>query len=547
MKKYLFFLLLAIYSHGYAQVDVGKSPLQEAKQEITQQQPVTIPINLQQINKNQIYPVEFPCLNIKFVFFNGQELFATSLQKKLSTLADNIIGQCLGDEGVKNFLTKVNYVFINAGYVTTKISLPEQSFMYGILRIELIPGLISDIRYADTGKSHYSLHTAFPQATILNVQDIEQGLENLQNSPSTQPQITVDDDPTTANSSILTIKRQKKRAIRGRFSLDNSGLRDHANLMIDNVLMFDNPTLLNDFFYFYISRDLDTDHSRGVKIGTFFYSLPFRNWQFNLSGNYQDQYSADGIKTSVGNLYKSNRSKSLIAQGQYLIKRRYNSKTYLNFGTSIMTNNGYIGDYEISVYKRRATYWNVGLKHQQYLPRGELNLAMEYKQGADWFGAMPSPAKELKRPQIFQFSAAINQPWQISKQIFLYEASAAIQLSRSKLDSLIVTNGIGGSNSVRVAMLTNTISGSNSLLIKNEISWLTPLPGHVLYATLDYGSVSEDRARFWRDEYLVGTSLGLKGSYKQLDYTIFVGFPLLNSSDSKQDHMVSGFRLTYSY
>ncbi|MFW0002303.1 MAG: POTRA domain-containing protein [Arsenophonus endosymbiont of Dermacentor nuttalli] len=50
------------------------------------------------------------------------------------------------------------------------------------------------MRYADTGKSHYSLYTAFPQSTFLNVRDIEQGLENLQNSPSTQPQITVDDD-----------------------------------------------------------------------------------------------------------------------------------------------------------------------------------------------------------------------------------------------------------------------------------------------------------------------------------------------------------------
>ena len=65
------------------------------------------------------------------------------------------------------------------------------------------------------------MYTAFPQSTFLNVRDIEQGLENLQNSPSTQPQITVDD----------------------------SGIKDHANLMIDNVLMVDNPTLLNDFFY----------------------------------------------------------------------------------------------------------------------------------------------------------------------------------------------------------------------------------------------------------------------------------------------------------
>lgn len=543
MKKYLFFLLLAIYGHDYVQAGV----VEDAKQEIAQQQPVSIPINSQQINKNQIYPIESHCLDIKFVFLNGQELFATSLQKKLSVLSDNIIGQCLGDKGLNIFLAEVNQIFIDAGYLTTKVLLPEQSFMYGILRIELIPGLISDIRYADTGKSHYSLHTAFPQSTILNVRDIEQGLENLQNSPSTQPKITVDDDPNLANSSIITINRQKKRAIRGRLSIDNSGLKDHANLMIDNVLMLDNPTLLNDFFYFYISRDLDTDHSRGIKVAAFFYSLPFRNWRFDLSGNYQDLYSADGIKTPVGNLYKSSRSKSLSAQGQYLIKRRYDSKTYFNFGTSIVTNNGYIGDQEIGVYKRRATYWNIGLKHQHYLPRAELNLAMEYKQGANWFGAMPSPAKELKRPQIFQFSAGINRPWHINQQFFLYEGTAAIQLSRSQLDGFLDVDSIGGKNSVRGAILTNSLSGSHSLLIKNELSWYTPMPGHVLYATLDYGSVSQDRARFWRDDYLIGTSIGLRGGYKQLSYSTYIGFPLLNSSEHKHDRMVSGFRVSLSY
>ncbi|MFV9996921.1 MAG: ShlB/FhaC/HecB family hemolysin secretion/activation protein [Arsenophonus endosymbiont of Dermacentor nuttalli] len=234
-----------------------------------------------------------------------------------------------------------------------------------------------------------------------------------------------------------------------------------------------------------MSRDLDTEHIRGIKVRAFFYSLPFRNWWFDLSGNYQDLYSEDGIKTPVDNIYQSSRSKSLTVQGQYLIKRRYNSKSYLNFGSSIVTNNGYIGGQEISVYKRRAAYWNIGLKHQQYLSGGEFNLAMEYKQGTNWFGAMPSPTTELKRPQIFQFSAAINRPWQVSKQIFLYEGKAAIQLSRSQLDRLLEVDSIGGRNSVRGAVLTHSLAGSHSLLIKNELSWYTPLPGHMLYATLD--------------------------------------------------------------
>ncbi|PAV09010.1 hypothetical protein CBG25_03375, partial [Arsenophonus sp. ENCA] len=84
-------------------------------------------------------------------------------------------------------------------------------------------------------------------------------------------------------------------------------------------------------------------------------------------------------------------------------------------------------------------------------------------------------------------------------------------------------------------------------LIKNELSWYTPLPGHVLYATLNYGSVSGDRAHFWRDDYLIGTSIGLRGGYKQLSYSTYIGFPLLNSSDHKHDHMVSGFRVSLSY
>ncbi|WP_119711700.1 hypothetical protein [Arsenophonus endosymbiont of Aleurodicus floccissimus] len=52
---------MAIYDHDYVQAGV----VEDAKQEIAQQQPVSIP---QQVNKNQIYPIESHCLNIKFVF-----------------------------------------------------------------------------------------------------------------------------------------------------------------------------------------------------------------------------------------------------------------------------------------------------------------------------------------------------------------------------------------------------------------------------------------------------------------------------------------------
>ena len=98
---------MSIYNHCDAQVAIDKLTSQKLKQQITQQQPVVIPIGLHYIDKKPIYSVESPCLNIQFVFFNGQELFAASLQKKLSAMSDNIIGQCLSDEGLKNFLTKV--------------------------------------------------------------------------------------------------------------------------------------------------------------------------------------------------------------------------------------------------------------------------------------------------------------------------------------------------------------------------------------------------------------------------------------------------------
>lgn len=53
MKKYLFFLLLAIYDHDYVQAGV----VEDAKQEIAQQQPISISINSQQINKIKFIPL----------------------------------------------------------------------------------------------------------------------------------------------------------------------------------------------------------------------------------------------------------------------------------------------------------------------------------------------------------------------------------------------------------------------------------------------------------------------------------------------------------
>lgn len=74
---------------------------------------------------------------------------------------------------------------VDHGYVTTRVLAPSQDLKSGILRLVVIPGVVRHVRLTPDSDDYIQLYSAFPahEGSLLDLRDIEQGLENMQRLP----------------------------------------------------------------------------------------------------------------------------------------------------------------------------------------------------------------------------------------------------------------------------------------------------------------------------------------------------------------------------
>ena len=131
---------------------------------------------------------------------------------------DSPIGLCLGAQGIETVVARVQKAIVDRGYVTTRVLAGRQDLSSGTLTLTLIPGGISAVRFAPESVSTTSLRNAIPAKAgdLLQLRDIEQGLENLKRLPTADADIQV--EPSTAagarpGDSDLVMKYSRKAAL----------------------------------------------------------------------------------------------------------------------------------------------------------------------------------------------------------------------------------------------------------------------------------------------------------------------------------------------
>lgn len=95
-------------------------------------------------------------------------------------------GQCLGMGKITELLAHISDWYISRGYITSRAFLTEQDLSGGQLNIVVLEGRLEAIRLE--GKTPRMLKMAFPGrvGSILNLRDIEQGMEQI-NRLRTEP------------------------------------------------------------------------------------------------------------------------------------------------------------------------------------------------------------------------------------------------------------------------------------------------------------------------------------------------------------------------
>lgn len=325
---------------------------------------------------------EMPCFRIDRVVLSGKR--SDAFQWALDAIAgpqgdDSPVGRCLGTEGVNIVLTRVQQAVIERGFVTTRVLAGSQDLTTGNLTLTLIPGRIAAIRF-DSEAAPTSLRTAIPAQVgdLLNLRDIEQGLENLKRVPTAEADIQI--VPSNAanaqpGDSDLVVKYAQVERWRGSVSLDDSGTEATDKYQAGATLSLDNPFGLNDLFYVSAGHSID-DHGfgnpdKGTDNQVVHYSVPYGNWLLSATTSQSSYHQrAVGIWESYEYSGETSNAEARLSRLVYRDKHR---KTSVNLRGFRRSSHNYFEDTEIGNQRRIVGGWELGLNHREFIGAATLD------------------------------------------------------------------------------------------------------------------------------------------------------------------------------
>lgn len=488
------------------------------------------------------YPAnEKPCFPIQTLRLNGD--LAPRFQWALAA-ADGAKGRCLGGQGIMLALNKVQNAMLAAGYVTTRVMAQEQDLTTGVLTLTLQPGRIDHVRFSQPVSWRARMWNAVPASPgdVLNLRDIEQGLENFRRVPSASADISILPGGRDGTSD-LQVNWAEGRPVRLSLGLDDSGSKSTGRYLGSATLAVDAPFAQNDLFYANIGKDLFDHGPFGNRSHTLNYSVPFGYW--GLAANYNNYTYHQNIANANEVLSYSGKSDNVQLTLSRLLFRNQLHKTTLNMRVWRKHSTNAVDGIDIEQQHRRTAGWELGLSQRSYLSDATLDASINWRRGTGAFGALRSPEEDTHsgsaRTGIALGDISLNQPFTLGEEPWRYVTSLRGQWSANPLTPQ-ERLAIAGRYTVRGFDGEQILSGEKGLIWRNEMAWNVLSRGHELYVALDYGRVDGPGTRYLSGHQLAGSAVGVRGAlWRRFSYDLFAGVPLYKPEQFHTSGATAGF------
>ncbi|MGF6422807.1 hemolysin activation/secretion protein [Lelliottia sp. 489] len=493
------------------------------------------------------FPVETPCFPIRNVTLTGQDALPRWLP--LQRIADQAQGRCLGGKGINLLMSTMQNRLVDHGWITTRVLAPTQDLKSGTLKLAIVPGYIRHVRLTEDSDDYIQLYSSFPahEGNLLDLRDIEQGLENLQRLPTVEASMEIVPGEQPGESDVVITRKQSKMWRLG-LSLDDAGTETTGRYQGGVTLSLDNPFSLSDLLYVSASHDLNDHGGKGSKNYTGHYSVPFGYWTLGVTGSDYDYHQT--VAGQNQDYRYSGKSKNLDVQLSRVLHRSGSQKTTLTADVLARETRNYVDDTEVGVQRRQTAGWRLGLQHRHYIGQASVDAGVSYQRGTRWFGAQPAPEEAFGEAtalsKILQLNAQLDLPFEIGSQQFRYNVQYLRQISNTPLTPQDQF-AIGNRWTVRGFDGERTLNASHGWYVRNDLGWSTPLPNQELYLGADYGEVGGYSSDPLIGKHLAGGVVGLRGSAFNTGYDLFAGTPFSKPDGFHTSSLTLGFNLNWSW
>lgn len=476
------------------------------------------------------------CHPVKQIRFRQSAHLPAGVQAALARSWQN---RCLTLAQINTLIRETTAAYLERGYITSQAWLPEQDISGGELIIAVSEGRIESVTL--NGDTPLAVRMAMPAGAeqVLNLRDLEQGLEQLNRLRSAQ--VTIDIQPGTlpGYSRVVLVPADKKSSVGVSVSADNSGQKSTGTAQLAASLTVENPLHLADLWQFSASRDGEFRHDRRSRSLTGSVSIPYGYWLLSGQTGWNDFYQQIPLQ-QASYRYAGSALSQRFSVGRTLLR---DGRQKLAFETALSrrrSENRLAGE-KLSVSSPTITGLSGTLNYSRSAGGGWLTLSPSLSHGLHVLGATPDAPDRLGLPR------SGFRKYSLSASYFLPLSSSVWYLTsfygQTTPDNLWASEriSVGGQYSVR-GFKEQYLTGNRGAYWRNELTWQiassASFGGLSLTGALDIGRVQKEAERV-EGGSVAGAALGLGLSGGLFSQSVTVGKPLLSPDSLQPDAWVA--------
>ncbi|HDR2541831.1 TPA: ShlB/FhaC/HecB family hemolysin secretion/activation protein [Enterobacter mori] len=496
------------------------------------------------VTPDDAFSPQGPCFVIRRIELSGATLLSPSAKNRLTA---PWINQCLDMARLTRLTDAVSDWYISRGYITSRAFLTEQDLSGGILHLAVLEGKLQHIRLE--GVPDRTLKMTFPglEGKILNLRDIEQGMEQLNRVRQRPVEIEILPGDRQGYS-VVNLTATPEFPLSGSVSFDNSGQKSTGTGQLTGALYGNNLLGLADKWFISGGRSSDFSNSKDAQNFAAGVSIPYGYGLLDYSYSWSNYLSTID---NNGYLWRSTGdTETHRLTGSWVLFRNGDIKTGLSAGITHRINRNYLDDVLLATSSRKLSSVSLGINHTQKIASGVATLNPTFTQGVPWLGAEDDNDKQGDVPKAEFRKWSLNGSFQrpVADKLW-WLTSVYFQWSPDRLyGSERLT--LGGETSVR-GFKEQYISGDNGGYWRNELNWsLFTLPwvGDVgVLAAIDGGSLKKDGQDRYASGTLWGTALGLTATNRGYSSQFTVGTPVDYPDWLAPDHLVIYYRFSVAF